>query len=343
MPRSYATANLKVGTGSADVVRDLQRDLRALGYLHEGIDGAFREATELAVRRLQYDLLNNSGASTADDGAAPVAINSYNNGRVTGQTGEVDPGLAACIDDMLADPKFPKLPSAADPVVANRTARAAIAAAIGTPAPAPFLLAIFQQERGGKHFAEPTAYDADSFVLIGLDAQPATPDQITSRGYGIGQYTLFHHPPRPDEVQDFIADPVRNVQQAFAELRDKFDHNVIGATQAAGADDRAADHPLLTALRACRYQASDARYMGDCKTCAGQANKRDLAPTTPVYANASLTYGQAPQYAQTTYRSVPDRADFLCDWPYAVRQYNGGGADSYHYQARILMNLLNPK
>ncbi len=36
MPRTYATANLKAGTGSADVIRDS----RALGYLHEGIDGA---------------------------------------------------------------------------------------------------------------------------------------------------------------------------------------------------------------------------------------------------------------------------------------------------------------
>jgi hypothetical protein len=37
---------------------------------------------------------------------------------------------------------------------------------------------------------------------------------------------------------------------------------------------------------------------------------------------------------------VPDRADFQCDWPYAVRRYNGGGPNSFNYQAIILLNLL---
>ena len=36
---------------------------------------------------------------------------------------------------------------------------------------------------------------------------------------------------------------------------------------------------------------------------------------------------------------VPDRAEFGCDWPYAVRRYNGSGPDSYHYQTTILLKL----
>lgn len=341
MPRSYATAGLQSGATDQDLVRDLQRDLRALGYLREGIDGAFGAGTDLAVRRLQFDLLNNAGASTADDGAAPVAITDYNEGRVTVETGVVDTLLAGCIDDMLADAALPKLPSAADPVAANSAARAAVAAAVGAPAPAPFMLAIFRQESGGKHYVEPSSHDADSFIMLGLDANPASLSCVTSRGYGIGQYTLFHHPPRADEVQDFMTDAVRNVQKAFGELRGKLDHAVISATPGAGADDRAAEHPLLNSLRLCRYGASDDRYMRDCQACAAQAAKRDLTPATPVYDGAAITYGSAPHYRPTTYAGVPDRADFLCDWPYAVRRYNGGGADSYNYQARVLLNLLN--
>ena len=36
---------------------------------------------------------------------------------------------------------------------------------------------------------------------------------------------------------------------------------------------------------------------------------------------------------------MPIRARFECDWPYAVRLYNGGGMDSFHYQAQVLLNL----
>ena len=28
-----------------------------------------------------------------------------------------------------------------------------------------------------------------------------------------------------------------------------------------------------------------------------------------------------------------------CDWPYAARQYNGAGLNSYHYQIAILKSL----
>lgn len=340
MPLTYANANLARGAAETDLVRALQRDLRALGYLKQGIDGAFQGGTEAAVRRLQYDLMNNDGTSSQGDGNAPVPIQSYNQGRVTQETGVVDPGLAACIDVMLNDLQMTKLPSAADAPAANRAARAAVAGASTTVAPPPFLLAIFQQESGASQYCEPTGGDTDSFVVVGLDFVQETASHVTSRGYGMGQYTIFHHPPRPEEVQDFILDPVRNVEKAFGELRDKFDHFVCGGTDATTADDRKAEHPLLP-LRMCRYQPGDPLYLRDCRACAMQASKVTISPDTPVYPGAADTYSPAPHYAPTTYQGVPHRADFQCDWPYAVRRYNGSGPDSYNYQAKILLNLLN--
>jgi hypothetical protein len=38
---------------------------------------------------------------------------------------------------------------------------------------------------------------------------------------------------------------------------------------------------------------------------------------------------------------VPDRKQFGCDWPYAARRYNGSGVNSYHYQAQVLLRILN--
>jgi hypothetical protein len=36
---------------------------------------------------------------------------------------------------------------------------------------------------------------------------------------------------------------------------------------------------------------------------------------------------------------VPERATLGCDWPYAVRRYNGSGVDSYRYQYQVLGRL----
>ncbi len=55
----------------------------------------------------------------------------------------------------------------------------------------------------------------------------------------------------------------------------------------------------------------------------------------------SSTVWQTTQYYPTaTYENVPVREKIGCDWPYAVRRYNGGGINSYHYQARVLKFLV---
>ena len=67
-------------TASNRQLRDLQKDLRRLGYLRNGIDGNFGDQTELAVKGLQHDLLE--GARGGDDGMpAVLLIRSYNRGR----------------------------------------------------------------------------------------------------------------------------------------------------------------------------------------------------------------------------------------------------------------------
>lgn len=321
-------------------VRDLQQDLRSLGYAKGPIDGVFGAGTANAIKALQFDLMSNDGSSSGGDGNAPVAVKSYNNGSVTAQTGVADQGLVACIAAMLADAQFPKLPASADPAADNQSAVAAIAALSSSPVPPPFLLAILMQESGCMHYQVPGSTSSDHWVTVGLDRNnSANPSAITSRGYGIGQYTLFHHPPTPDEIALVITDPVKNVQQAIDELHDKFTNFVNGASSNNQASDRIAEFGA-GALRNCQYPESDTRYMTDCATCLANATLFDIAAgVTPVYAGNSMTYAQT-QYHTGSYKGVPVRAKIPCDWPYAVRRYNGGGVNSYDYQAEVLLKIL---
>lgn len=328
------------GPAPADAVREMQRDLRALGYLRSGIDGSFGDGTEAAIRSLQFDLLHNTG-SAASDGTAPVSISAFNGVAgppVAAVTGILDQALASCMVAMLADPRITPLPCSDTPAADNAKAMAAVEATTSTMAPMPYISAIVLQESGGRQFAVPQGANADNFIIVGLDRNNAADkDQITSRGYGMGQYTLFHHPPRAEEVTDFMLDPVLNVQRAVNELREKFDHFVVGPPSSR-ADDRFAEHPLIN-LRLCRYSTSDPRYMRDCGNCARAVRKVAITNGTPFYPGSSGTYAPTQYYATANYSSVPDRASFLCDWPYALRRYNGSGINSYHYQTRVLLNL----
>ena len=339
----YRQASLvlkKGGEGATDrQIRDLQRDLRRLGYLKRGIDGAFGPGTERAVKALQHDLLTNDGRSTGGDGPAPVRVLDYNRGRVVEVTGEVDQALVECISEMLDDPAFPLLPSADNPVEENRRIVSQIGALPPGDVPIPFLLAILKQESNLKHFHEPRRGDEDTYIVVGLDTNSTERHIITSRGYGVGQYTLFHHPPRPEEIDDFMNDVGKNLQKAIAELRGKFDHFVNGPTSGTRADDRRAefgDGPL----RLCKYDPPDPRYLRDCAQCVRDAGVDDIDEgVTPFYEGSRHTYRPTRYYRKASYRDVPIRADVGCDWPYAVRRYNGAGINSYHYQVRVLKYL----
>ncbi len=325
---------------SNEQVRHLQRNLRQLGYLRKGIDGKFGKGTELAVAALQHDLLSNFGKSTQNDGEAPVQILDYNQGRVVDVTGIVDQKLAGCISDMLDDPKFSILPMADDPKTENSKIVSMMKEMPSSDAPIPFLMAMLKQESGLKHYNEPKKNDDDTYIVIGLDTNAGQKHIITSRGYGAGQYTLFHHPPQMKEVEDFMLDVGKNLQKAIWELKEKFDHFVNGKTSGTRADDRITEIGSGP-LRQCKYTADDPRHMQDCKQCmidAGQTNIKE--GVTRFYKGSKHKFFATQYYKSGSYDSVPIRKNIECDWPYAARRYNGSGVNSYHYQARVLRNVL---
>lgn len=344
---TYSQPGLILQRGGAgatkEQIKDLQRDLRRLGYLKEGIDGNFGGETERAVKALQYDLLFNTGEGKGD-GAAPVRLTDHNRGRVSGITGVVDQALAGCIADLLNDGNCPTLPSAQNPTDENRKFLANVAAFQTTEVPLPFLLAILKQESGFKHFCEPEPGDEDSYIVVGCDrnlpeGSPHKDYAITSRGYGAGQYTLFHHPPRAAEVTEIMLDPVKNVQKAIKELREKFDRFINGPDSGAQADDRIAEFGKGP-LRLCKYLQADPRYMRDCKQCAQDAGTCQIKVGDSWYQGSSGKYEPTQYHRETTYTGVPIRKNLGCDWPYAVRRYNGSGINSYHYQVKVLKHLV---
>jgi hypothetical protein len=199
---------------------------------------------------------------------------------------------------------------------------------------------MLMQESDLKHFHEPRPDDEDTYIVVGLDTNDAEDYIITSRGYGCGQYTLFHHPPRGDEVVDFMLDVGRNVSKAMTELREKFDRFVAGATSGTRADDRVAEVGHAP-LRLCKYSPGDERFLRDCSKCAVDAGLVNIrAGETRVFEGADLVFEPTGYYEDANYVGVPQRKKFECDWPYAMRRYNGSGINSYHYQARVLQNLL---
>jgi hypothetical protein len=321
-------------------VRDLQRHLRQLGYLKAGIDGDFGPVTQTAVKALQYDLLHNDGRGTGRDGRAPVSVLDYNRGRVVAVDGVVDQGLAGCIADMLNDPAFPSLPRADDPRGENEKVRESMKALPSREAPIPFLMGILRQESGLKHYNEPRGKDEDSYILVGLDTNASEKFIIPSRGYGAGQYTLFHHPPQKEEVEDFMLDVGKNLQKAMGELREKFTLFVNGGTSGTRSDDRIAEYGNGP-LRPCKYPAGDERFMADCRQCAVDAGQVNIQEgVTPLYKGSAFKFVPTQYYRTASYPSVPVRRNMGCDWPYAVRRYNGAGINSYHYQAIVLKNVL---
>jgi peptidoglycan hydrolase-like protein with peptidoglycan-binding domain len=341
MTLSYQLPGFVLSRGSQGLssqVKDLQRDLRSLGYLATGIDGVYGAGTEAAVMALSFDLLNNSGHGP--DGDAPVAVQDFNKARVSQVAGVVDQSLAGCIADMLADDSFCRVPSTPDPVAQNARIAAELEAMRSTVAPLPFLIGIFKQESGMKHFCEPTSANDDSFVLVGLDRNAVGQPSITSRGYGVGQYTLFHHPPSPSEVTDFILDVGKNIGKALQELRGKFDRFVNGGTPGTRAGDRQAEYGSGP-LRLCKYAPDDPRFMTACRQCLVDAGATDIkAGVTPFYVGARGVYQPTQYHPETEYQGVPVRANIGCDWPYAVRRYNGDGVNSYHYQTQVLLHIL---
>ena len=158
--------------------------------------------------------------------------------------------------------------------------------------PIPFLLAIMKQESNLKHFRVPSGRDEDNYIVVGLDTNAGKKYIITSRGYGLGQYTLFHHSPRREEVRDFIIDPKGNLQKAISELREKFDHFVIGKSSGTRADDRLVEIGKGP-LRVCKYKPGDRRYMKDCAQCLRDAGMRQIrSGVTPFHKGTSRIYAR---------------------------------------------------
>ena len=345
--QSYAVTGLVLqsGSGTQQQIRDLQTDLRSLGYLAGpvggSIDGQFGSTTIAGIKALQIDLMQNDGSSTqhSGEGSAPVAVKSYNDGSVTAATGTADQNLVAIIGAMLDDANFPRLPSSQNPASDNASAVAAVKAMNPCPVPVPYLLAILSQESGQMHYQVPHTTKTDNYVTLGLDHNDKTnPSRVTSRGYGMGQYTFFHHPPSANEIQNSITDAVGNARGAAAGLLTKYHTYVIGPADTAS--DRIADFGHGP-LRICKYTQDDARYMSDCKSCMAAAPKLTIAGgQTPTYANSGQTYEAIAGHVGS-YNNVPDRTQIGCDWPYAVRRYNGSGPASFDYQAEVLLKVLN--
>jgi len=136
-----------------------------------------------------------------------------------------------------------------------------------------------------------------------------------------------------------MLNPESNIRKASSELRGKFDHFVNGPSSGTTAEDRVAEYGKGR-LRLCRYEPTDSRYMRDCRSCMQSAGLVQIQQGDALYPGSGLKLEPTQYYQITKYVDVPDRKSIGCDWPYAVRRYNGAGVNSYHYQIRVLQFVL---
>lgn len=170
---SYKRKGLIIKKGgsraSDEQIRDLQNDLRSLGYLKEGIDSKFGNGTQLAVKSLQYDLMHNTCDSTQRDGKeTTVRVTDYNKQRVLEVNGEVDENLAACINDMLEDPDFPKPEGTDNPERENKKVMTEIKSLSNPPLPLSVFIRILKQEITLQNYNVTSGDDQDSYIKVGF-------------------------------------------------------------------------------------------------------------------------------------------------------------------------------
>jgi hypothetical protein len=263
----------------------------------------------------------------------------WNQGRIKKVTGIVDKNLVQIIQSMLeaSDEEFFKVPYTKTRKEINQKAIQLLNQQedkiISQGVPPTFIKAILKQETGMAH------YDIDGFVYVGCDETSPT-YVYKSRGWGMGQYTITHHPPTIKEAEEFINNPVNNIAKVVKELKEKFDLYIVSNSPAQRADERmgflreSSKHKYIigksrgnSPLIACKYEKSSPKYMKDCINCVKNARREDE------------WYGDL-RWHKSSHKNVPVWSDIPCDWPVAVRRYNGSGPNSFAYRAEILWHIL---
>jgi hypothetical protein len=308
-------------------VYDLQFDLRALGYHAGEISGSWGLALDAAIRAIRHDLTHPSHAPQV------AAFNREGRVRTAAQGGAsaVEPALAACIAAMVDVGGVPQLPRSAEPAADNRRAVEAIARYAAGLAPAPFLGALLRAMGFRRHFREPVLGNVDDFIEMRPHRDdPAAPDHVTSRAYGLGALRLDHHPPSAGEVTDCLLEPDSSARDAVARLASAFGSAVPG-------EERRSEWPI-SSPRPCVYRPTDPRHLSDCRRCAQKAKVRTIRFGSPVHPGARLVWGPTARHPNPP-PPTPDRTEFPCDWPYAARVFAGEGLEAHHARASALIDL----
>jgi hypothetical protein len=101
---------------------------------------------------------------------------------------------------------------------------------------------------------------------------------------------LITHQLGSEEVGDIMAERVRSAQDKYPKSPDKLHRFVAGAASGTEADDRTAEHPILS-LGLSRYSPDDPRYTPGCRDCAVQAGKMSITAKISPYHGAKQACG----------------------------------------------------
>ncbi len=279
------------------------------------------DKVKLAVKSVKHDLVN-----------TPFLESNFNNGKISSVDDRIDLAFVSILEDMRNDSRVGVVYRVGGFDRENSLIRGSLDSFNTEYFPVPLSKAILYEETGLKW------YRKDGYPTVGLDYNDKKiSHRITSRGLFLSQRTFFSYPIQQSELDGFNSLDT-DMRFFSSHLRSKY-NNFVVSNKVASRDDLRHFSFGGSKLRGCKYDSSDARYMKDCKNCVFSLNKRTYVEGDRLAKGSGWKFRKTKYHRRDVYKSMPDFKEFPCDYLFAIRRYNGGGINSFHYLMQVLEHL----
>jgi len=282
------------------------------------VQDRFNSKLSSAVKSLKWELINNRSLSRF--------------GNYSAVNDTVTNALVVTMESMVQDPEIGVVYGTKDYEGANSKVELRIKGFSSEEFPQPLMGAILYEETGLRWFRP------DGYPTIGLDFNDkSNPERITSRGFFVSQRTLFKYPVDQSRI-DSMDSLDEDLNFFSRHLENKYKKYIVSSKPSVR-DDLRLESFSKSELRGCKYSPDDSKYMIDCKNCVEGLKRRDYPLGVRLAKGSSWKLRKTRYHKRDGYKNMPDFKEFPCDYLFAIRRYNGGGINSFHYLMQVLEHL----